>query len=305
MTGWLVAAALAAAGLAPFVREWRKPAMTDARRADAPGALARLSQGATHYRWYGAAGDGPVAVCVHGLTTPSFVWDALAEELAAQGWRVLVYDLYGRGCSDRPPGPQTRAFFLEQLEEIIRHEGIRGDITLIGYSMGGAIATCYASKNPHMLRRLVLIAPAGMGQVAGRFDRFCAGVPVLGDWLFRLGFPRRHRRGAAALHRNEGVPAGVAAAQAAELDSRGFVPAVLSSRRGMLSEVLEGDHRAIAAARLPVLAIWATADAVIPIANMGRLTAWNRAAHQVQIEGASHWVPLTHPRDIARALRSG
>jgi len=304
VTGWLLLAALAVVGLAPFVREWRKPPMTDARRADAPGALARLSQGVTHYRWYGG-GEGPVAVCVHGLTTPSFVWDALAEEMVAQGWRVLTYDLYGRGWSDRPPGPQTRAFFLEQLEEIIRHEGIKGDITLIGYSMGGAIATCYAAKNPHMLRRLVLIAPAGMGQVPGRFDRFCARVPVLGDWLFRLGFPPRHRRAAAALHRNEGVAAEVAGAQAAELNTRGFVAAILSSRRGVLSEVLEGEHRAIAAERLPVQAVWATADTAIPIANMGRLTAWNRAAHQVQIKGASHWVPLTHPKEIARALRSG
>jgi len=97
----------------------------------------------------------------------------------------------------------------------------------------------------------------------------------------------------------------VAAAQAAELDTRGFVPAVLASWRGMLSEQLETEHKAIARGRLPVLAIWATADKAIPIANMGRLTAWNRNVHHVQVTGASHWLPLTHPREIERALRSG
>lgn len=303
MIGWALLLGLGAVAVAPFALEWRKPRMADARRADAPGHLARLSQGTTHYRWYGEPGEGPVAVCVHGLTTPSFVWDGVAEEMVAHGWRVLAFDLFGRGYSDRPPGPQDREFFLEQLEEIIRHEGIRGDITLVGYSMGGAIAACFAARNPQLLRRLVLIAPAGMGPLPRRLERRCAELPVVGDWLFRLAFPRRHRRAAQVLHRNEGVAPEVAAAQAGELDTRGFVPAVLSSMRGMLSEVLETEHRAIAAAKLPVLAIWATADAAIPISHMGRLTAWNRDARQVQVKGASHWLPLTHPREVARALR--
>ena len=303
MIGWALLAGLAALAAAPFAVEWRKPPMSDARRAAAPGHFARLSRGGTHYRWYGDRTEGPVAVCVHGLTTPSFVWDGVAADMVAHGWRVLAFDLYGRGWSDRPPGPQDREFFLEQLEEIIRHEGLKGDITLVGYSMGGAIAACYAARNPQMLRRLALIAPAGMGQVPQRLERRCAGWPVLGDWLFRPRFPRRHRRAAELLHRNEGVAREVAAAQAAELDTRGFVPAVLSSLRGMLSETLETEHRAIAAAKLPVLAIWATADALIPLSHMGRLTAWNRDAQQVQVKGASHWLPLTHPREVARALR--
>jgi len=149
--GWVLLAALAAAGAAPFVAEARKPRMDDARRAEAPGALARLSRGVARYRWYGES--GPVAVCVHGLTTPGFVWDELADEMVAHGWRVLAFDLYGRGYSDRPPGPQGRDLFVEELEEIIRHEGLKGDITLIGYSMGGAIATCYAARNPSARQR--------------------------------------------------------------------------------------------------------------------------------------------------------
>lgn len=303
MIWWIFLLALVAAGLAPFVAEWRKPRMTDARRADAPGRLARLSQGATHFRWHGADRDGPVAVCVHGLTTPGFVWDGLAEELAAHGWRVLSFDLFGRGYSDRPPGPQTRDFFLEQLEEIIRHEGLKDDITLIGYSMGGTIATCYAAKNMHMLRRLVLIAPAGIEHAPDGFTRACVAMPGPGDWLFRLAFPSRHRKAAEALQRNEGVAPELARRQAAEAKIRGFVPAVLSSLRGMLSETLETEHRALAAARVPVLAIWGTADRAIPIAAMGRLTAWNRDARQVQVNGASHWLPLTHARELARAIR--
>ena len=113
--------------------------MDDAARAAAPGRIARLSQGATHYTWTGPE-NGPVAVCVHGLTTPLQAWDGIAARLAEAGYRVLAYDLYGRGYSDRPGGTQDSAFFLRQLDDLLADQGIAGDITLLGYSMGGAIA---------------------------------------------------------------------------------------------------------------------------------------------------------------------
>ena len=83
----------------------------------APGAVAQLPNGATHYRWSGPE-DGPVAVCIHGISTPSFVFAATEQSLAAQGFRVLTYDLYGRGQSARPGGAQTSAFFVDPLEQI-------------------------------------------------------------------------------------------------------------------------------------------------------------------------------------------
>ncbi|MGR3323487.1 MAG: alpha/beta fold hydrolase [Pseudooceanicola sp.] len=292
-----------AALVGPFLNELRKPRVTEALREGAPGRFAKLSQGITHYRWYDDKARGPVAVCVHGLTTPGFVWDGLAEELHTLGYRVLAYDLYGRGLSDRPAAPQTRHFFLRQLEDLLEHEGLSEDLTLFGYSMGGSIATCFAARHPHMLRRLVLVAPAGMGQTAGSFERLCAGLPFIGDWLFRVAFPARHRAGARKLHRDEGAPQEVTDAQAAQVDFRGFVPAVLSSRRRMLSETLETEHRKVARAGVPVLAIWAAKDAVIPLSNMGVLANWNRDAEQAQIDGASHWVPITHPRELALAFR--
>ena len=72
-------------------------------RADAPGRFALLSRGATHYQFLGLRG-GPLAICVHGLSTPSFVFEALAAFLIGRGYRVLIYDHYGRGYSDRSKG---------------------------------------------------------------------------------------------------------------------------------------------------------------------------------------------------------
>ena len=304
MSWALALGSLALVGFAaPFANELRKPRITDAVRARAPGQFAQLSQGVTHYRWHGDRAQGPVAVCVHGLTTPSIAWDGVAEGLVAQGYRVLVYDLFGRGYSDRPAAPQDAAFFLRQLEELIRHEGLKGDITLFGYSMGGAIAASYAARTPQMVKRLVLVAPAGMGHDLGKVEGVCTRVPVLGDWLFRLVFPARHRAGAWALREGEGGPVAVTDAQAEQPDWRGYVPAVLSSMRGMLAHTLEHEHRTIARQGVPVLAIWATRDASIPLSSMGVLTAWNRAAEQEQVEGATHWLPLTQPEEVVAAYR--
>ena len=126
-----VLAILAVIAAAPFLREAARPRMGARARRDAPGSFVTLSQGVTHYRWLGAR-TGPVAVCVHGLTTPSPVWEAAAETLGQLGYRVLVYDLYGRGYSDRPRGTQDADFFARQLSDLLEDQGIEGAITLLG-----------------------------------------------------------------------------------------------------------------------------------------------------------------------------
>jgi len=292
---------LLAAALLPFIAEIRKPPMDEAARAKAPGRFAGLSRGVTHFRWYGPP-EGPVTVCVHGLATPSFVFDEIALDLAGRGHRVLVYDLYGRGYSDRPDGFQTRDFFLRQLQDLLAHEGVRRDFTLVGYSMGGAIATTYAALHMGRVRRLVLVAPAGMGGFPTGLFLWMRNLPLAGDWLIRAVYPRLHRKAALSLHRDQGVSADVAAAQAGQLDHRGFLPAVLSSLRGNLAEPMEGDHRKIGETGLPVTAIWAVQDRAVPIRCMGVLAGWNRDVRQVQIGQAGHWLPLTHPRDVVAAI---
>ena len=91
-------------GAYPFVREALRPDVATAReKTKRAGQIAALPSGKTWYSWHGLQ-DGPVAVCVHGLSTPAFVWGAVVDILVAQGFRVLTYDLYGRGLSDRAPG---------------------------------------------------------------------------------------------------------------------------------------------------------------------------------------------------------
>jgi pimeloyl-ACP methyl ester carboxylesterase len=300
---WLwLPALLAALAALPFLAEvLRRP--IDPLRA--PGDLAEGAEGVTHFRWHepeveAGAGPGkrPVAVCIHGLTTPCFVFDGLAGHLVKAGYRVLSYDLPGRGYTPPRPGPQDEAFFVAQLRALLVAEGIETVDVLIGYSMGGAIATAFTAAEPGRVKRLVLLAPAGLFHDPGPLAKAMRRVLGLGDWAMLV-------LGGAMLRRGMG-PGGdaFARAQRAETRKRGYLPAVLSSLRHILAGHQGRAHKKIAGAGVPVLAIWGEEDDTIPVSNIGRLAELNRKAQQVTVPGADHAMPYTHHAELAEPIRS-
>ena len=279
---------------APYAAERRRLVMDDDARADAPGAFIDLKHGRTHYRYFGPQ-SAPLAVCVHGLTTPSFVFEALADGLVAKGYRVLVYDHYGRGFSDRPNAAQDREFFVSHLDELLNALGEHEKFLLIGYSMGGAVAAAYTAAFAQRVRNLVLVAPAGMGHQLGPLANFIRVMPGIGDWLFMAGYGRSHRKGTEkerALH--SAVPF-VVDRQQRELQYRGFLPSVLSSLRNGLRAQAKADHQSIHEAGTKVVAIWGAADDVIPLDCKDKMAGWNPAAEQVVVPDEGHSLPYTHP----------
>ncbi|WP_420012516.1 alpha/beta fold hydrolase [Tateyamaria sp.] len=287
----------------PFTIEWMRDGLSERYMKTAPGEFALLSQGQTHYEWLGP-NRGPVALCIHGLTTPSFVWRGMAKGLALMGFRVLIYDHYGRGYSERIKGKQDAAFFLQQIDDLLLHEKVQEPLTVIGYSMGGAVATRFAAARPGLVKQLVLIAPAGMQHVMGKAATFARDTPILGDWLFLMTYPRLLRKGIAAEVGLPGSVEGITALQQTETDKRGYFPAVLSSLRGVLRDTTEEAHRAVAAAGIPVLAIWGAEDDVIPLAAREVLAEWNPSARHAVIADAGHGVTYTHTDQVLEALRT-
>lgn len=288
---------LLAVTVAPFAIEHYRIVMSDGRRGSAPGQFVELSQGVTHYHLTGPT-DGPLVVCVHGLTTPSFVWSPLAKELNEMGFRVLVYDLYGRGYSDHQDALHDKVFFNQQLDDLLAKLEIEEPFHLIGYSMGGAISTGFAATYPTRVRRLILLASAGTSALKTPLLRFIRDRGIAGKWLMLAAYPFELRRGIRAEREAGPVMAAISESQEAQLKYRGFVPAVLSSLRGILHKPLEGEHLALRRNGLPVLAIWGGEDAVIPANAIGQMTAWNRdAAHEV-IEDAGHGLPYTHTNEV-------
>ena len=126
------------------------------------GNLADLKNGKLYYRWFSPEKEnGEILVLVHGFSTPSVVWEGVLPYLLEEGFKVLVYDHYGRGYSSRPKVKYTKDLFVDSLNELIEHQQISQKINLVGYSMGGPIVASYAEKHSEKVRSASFIAPAG------------------------------------------------------------------------------------------------------------------------------------------------
>ncbi len=302
--GWIVLA-LVLVGLAalPVWLNSRLIPMTRDSRDAWPGRTVKLSQGTTRYRWIGGV-RGPVIVAVHGLTTPSEVWDPVAERLTEIGYRILVYDLYGRGGSDDVSGPQDTAFHVRQLKDLVKALNLDDELILLGYSMGGQIAAAFAADAPDRVQRLVLVAPSGIRMEESRFDRFCRQTPVIGDWAYLVFGRRTLARLAGRSALDGGHSATIAEVQHKQLARRGYLEAVLSSRRASLGEPTPEIYRGLGRTGLPVLAVWGEADTVIPISAMGQLVQWIRTSRQETLKSAGHGLLYSDADDVAGLVKS-
>ena len=130
------------------------------------GSLATLPHGYTHYKIEEATDGGRtknLVVLVHGFTGSSEYFEPIVSFLVnIKGRRVLTYDLFGRGHSECRGADQTADLFASQLAGLLFHLGETRPIDLVGYSMGGIIATRFAACWPQRVRSLILLAPAGL-----------------------------------------------------------------------------------------------------------------------------------------------
>ena len=102
-------------------------------------------------------------VLLHGGGANAHWWDHLAPRLADE-WHVVALDLRGHGDSDRPPELEN-GDFERDLGDVVTSLSLEAP-TLIGHSMGAAIALRYASERAESSaapRALILVDPARGG----------------------------------------------------------------------------------------------------------------------------------------------
>jgi len=112
----------------------------------------RTVAGLTCAEW--GPGDGPPVLALHGLTSTSQAWSALAAALPAT--RVVAPDLPGRGGSAAAhagTGLAGHATAVVALADELRLE----NVTLVGHSMGAFLAPLVARALGDRVRRIVLV----------------------------------------------------------------------------------------------------------------------------------------------------
>ncbi len=232
-------------------------------RKDAEGAFVPLSDGLTHYQ-LGGPEDGPPVVLVHGFSVPMFIWDPTFNALTKAGFRVLRYDLFGRGLSDRPAIAYDLALFLRQLAELLEAVQLSKPFALFGLSMGGAIAAAYTARYPAQVKRLGLIDPAGLSYPEPAMMRLLR-LPILGELLMGPPGTKALLQGLRDdLGAEHPALAGYEAAYRHQMRYFGFRRALLSTIRHGILHGGEADFARVGELGIPVLLIWGEEDRVVP-----------------------------------------
>ena len=295
---WIIILLALAFHLAPWASErLRRPLDVEEERIKAPGEFAETPGGVTHFRWFGPAG-GPTVVCVHGLTTPSYGYEGLAQELADAGYRVLTYDLYGRGYSDTVYADHTVDLYLQQLDELLDDQQVSDPFILTGYSMGGMLTAAYTARSPEKVSHWVMLGAGGVARAELGIPGFVARSPYLLNWMNIVLGGRDLRKYIMAEDGNDVVRE----RQLATTRQRGFWPAVGSCMRHVIAYDFAEAHKTIAKNGTPVLGFWAAQDQVIPLKAKDVLAEWNPSAKQIVLEDANHGLTYAKPKEIASSI---
>jgi pimeloyl-ACP methyl ester carboxylesterase len=222
---------------------------------------------------YRVAGDGQPIILLHGFVNTSALWN---ETITAfqQDYRLYALDLPGHGHS-----PPRIPWKLREVAEIVA-AWLRlleiGQATLIGHSMGGALAMLLAATRPDLVKRLVLVNPAGLPiqqPVLRAFTR--AG----------LGFSLRQHANAADGSVSPRSKQTLALWQAAE-------------------DVLSCDLRPeLGAIHCPTTLIWGTGDRLLPMQSAIILQRLISGAELVFLPNLRHRPHRANPQVFQAILR--
>lgn len=278
----------------PFFDETEE--LTAAARNHLGGSFVALSGGVTHYELGGREQGVPV-VLVHGFSVPNYIFDPTFEFLCKEGFRVLRYDLFGRGLSDRPDVKYDIQLFLRQLKELLDALQFR-QVNLVGLSMGGPITTSFVEQFPEKIQRHILIDPAGAMPIHLSALLKAVRTPWVGEVLLGLfGSVSMVKSIASDLFTPELV-AEFQAKYKVQMKYRGFKRAILSTmRNGMLESFIDTYDRG-GRLKKPTLLFWGRQDKTVPFEHSADiLRAMPHAEFRV-IENCGHIPHYERPGEV-------
>lgn len=262
-----------------------------------------------HVMQWGDA-SAPTVVLVHGYPDTSIVWDRVVPLLAATH-HVVTYDVRGAGRSTRPARVREYAFpfLMADLRAVIEAVGPSEGVHLVGHDWGavqGWEAACDPATAPTLASVTAISGPSL--DLSGRTLRARVGragtlaaldqlrrswyvgafqVPGLGALAWRVGLGRRwgHIR-----RRLEADPALPDPAPTVTEDGIAGVRLYRANAGRLIAPV----RRQV---RVPVRVLVGAEDPfVVPT-----LFAGLGPDVEVQVvDGARHWLPLTHPHVVAQ-----
>jgi pimeloyl-ACP methyl ester carboxylesterase len=257
---------------------------------------------------YREMGEGPALVLIHGITSSSENWSAVASRLA-EHHTLLAPDLLGHGSSAKPRGDYSMGSFASGLRDLMAMLDI-ARATIVGHSLGGGVAMQFAYQFPELVERLALVSSGGLGREVHSFLR-AATIPgaeltlpllasrrllgagrAVGRALDRVGIKLGHdvvemARGHASLNDPQTRAAFVHTLRAI-VDPRG--------------QRIRATDRLYLASQLPVLIVWGARDRIIPVSHGYRAHELVPGSRLDVFERSGHFPHLDEPERFTRTL---
>lgn len=244
---------------------------------------------------YADYGEGPPLVLIHGL---SGCWENWLENIPHLGenHRVLAIDLPGFGDSPAPTWPVTISDLAQLVRTFCDQLGLGSDTSLVGHSMGGAVAGELAARHPGRFEKLVLVAAAGISFAKARHE-----PATLTGRLYHLLAPLMGRYAKAAItrpHLRRAVFSGIIYRPTKiqpeilhEIADHGVsAPSFAEAITSLMGYDGREDLDAI---KLPTLIVWGHNDRIVPVSASliyhqriphSQLEIFNHTGHMIMLE---------------------
>jgi pimeloyl-ACP methyl ester carboxylesterase len=275
--------------------------LDDLTRKQASGQFAQLTDGFTHYELGNPQAEETV-VLVHGFSVPYFIYDPTFEYLTKSGFRVLRYDLFGRGFSDRPETNYDIDLFVRQLADLLDALGFTSPVSLVGLSTGGPITAAFTARAPKRVSKLVLIDPVGANPFALGQALKVLAMPFVGEVIISLlGVGGMSRISAS----EEGIRRyadQILPRYIEQMKYKGFKRAVLSTIRNNMLGSFRPVYEQIGKMDKPVLLLWGEHDHTVPFKHSNTLQEVIPQMEFHAIENCGHIPHYEKPEEVKPIL---
>lgn len=236
------------------------------------------------------SGSGDAVLFIHGSGPGASGHSNFKQnypEFAAAGHRVLVPDLPGYGASDKPETDYTLDFFVDALFGLLDALDI-ARCTLVGNSLGGAIAIRMALDQPQRIARLVLMAPGGLMEKEQYYLQM-EGIQKMG-----AAFANGELNDAAGMRRLLSLQL-FDATQISDETVHERVAVVQQQPRCVLTRMQVPNLSAqLAGLSCPILGFWGMNDRFCPASGAQTLMQACRNIRFVLLSECGHWVMVEH-----------
>jgi pimeloyl-ACP methyl ester carboxylesterase len=233
-------------------------------------------------------GEGPVVLLLHGSGRSVADWqEGLAVRLTTRH-RVVGFDYYGHGLSDRDHGLRYGpGLWVQQAVDLLDALEIES-VTVVGHSVGGSVAAMFSADHPERVERSVFIGH-GLAMDPMQIVPFLPGLGEIAmgrTEIFSDVFSPAHERRLTEAYAIRGTRAALLTYVRRQYTLEGI-------------RLLTSTYEEI---ETPVLQVHGTLDASIPIAAARRISPRLPDTRFVAIEGASHDVHIDAPEALVDAI---